>query len=203
MADVAATVCELPIRFAGRNGIAWMVGRVVGVAKDAEHRFSKRRPTELRILPGLGVEGDAHQGVTVKHRSRVAADPTQPNLRQVHLIHAELFDELERKGFAIGPADLGENITTEGVDLLALPRGALLRIGGEAVLEVTGLRNPCVQIERFRPGLLAAVLLKGANGGLICKTGVMSIVQAGGVVRPGDRIVVEQPPPPHVPLDRV
>jgi MOSC domain-containing protein YiiM len=180
-----------------------MGGRVVAVSRDAEHRFSKRRASELRILQGLGVEGDAHQGVTVKHRSRVAADPTQPNLRQVHLIHAELFGELERKGFAVGPADLGENITTEGVDLLALPRGALLRIGGEVVLEVTGLRNPCSQIERFRPGLLAAVLHKGTDGELVRKTGVMSVVRAGGVVRPGDSIAVELPPPPHSPLDRV
>ena len=200
MADVAAPLCEVLIRVAGRKGVAQMAGRVLAVAKDAAHRFSKRRASELRILPGLGVEGDAHQGVTVKHRSRVAADPTQPNLRQVHLIHAELFDELGRKGFDVGPADLGENITTQGVDLLALPRGALLRIGGEAVLEITGLRNPCVQIERFRPGLLAAVLSRGADGELIRKAGVMAIVQAGGVVRPGDRIMAEPPPPPHLPL---
>jgi MOSC domain-containing protein YiiM len=178
-------------------------GRVLAVARDAEHRFSKQRASELRVLVGLGVEGDAHQGATVKHRSRVAADPTQPNLRQVHLIHAELFGELGRQGFAVGPADLGENITTEGVDLLALPRGALLRIGGEAVLEVTGLRNPCIQIERFRPGVLAAVLHKTADGKLIRKTGVMSIVRAGGVVRPGDSITAELPPAPHSPLDPV
>ncbi len=152
---------RVPVRITGPERTARMEGRVLAVAKDADHRFSKRRASELRVLPGLGVEGDAHQGVTVKHRSRVAADPTQPNLRQVHLIHAELFGELERKGFAVGPADLGENITTEGVDLLALPRGAFLRIGGDVVLEVTGLRNPCAQIERFRPGLLAAVLDKG------------------------------------------
>jgi MOSC domain-containing protein YiiM len=180
-----------------------MGGRVVAVSRDAGHRFSKRRASELRILQGLGVEGDAHQGVTVKHRSRVRADPTQPNLRQVHLIHAELFGELERQGFAVGPADLGENITTEGVDLLALPRGALLRIGGEVVLEVTGLRNPCAQIDRFQPGLLAAVLHKGSDGKLVRKTGVMSVVRAGGVVRPGDSIAVELPPLPHSPLDRV
>jgi MOSC domain-containing protein YiiM len=178
-------------------------GRVLALAKDAEHRFSKRRSSELSLLQGLGVEGDAHQGGTVKHRSRVRADPTQPNLRQVHLIHAELFGELERQGFAVGPADLGENITTEGVDLLALPRGSLLRIGRQAVLEVTGLRNPCSQIERFQPGLLAAVLHKGANGELVRKTGVMSVVRASGVVRPGDSIAVELPPPPHSPLDRV
>lgn len=173
------------------------------VARDAEHRFSKQRAAELRVLAGLGIEGDAHRGATVKHRSRVRADPTQPNLRQVHLIHAELFGELERQGFAVGPADLGENITTDGVDLLALPRGALLRIGEQAVLEVTGLRNPCAQIERFRPGLLAAVLHKGTDGKLVRKTGVMSVVRAGGVVRPGDAIAVELPSPPHSPLDCV
>ncbi len=180
-----------------------VVGRVVAVAKDAEHRFSKDRFAQIRVLTGLGVEGDAHQGVTVKHRSRVAADPTQPNLRQVHLIHAELFEELRSKGFDVGPSDLGENVTTLGIDLLGLPRGALLRVGAATVLQVTGLRNPCAQIERFRPGLLAAVLDRGSKGELIRKAGIMTIVRAGGIVRVGDRVDVEMPPPPHLPLDRV
>ena len=179
------------------------IGHVIAVARDDEHRFSKQIVAEIKIVAGLGVEGDAHQGRQVKHRSRVKADPSQPNLRQVHLIHAELFDELESKGFRVRPADLGENITTRGIDLLSLPKGALLRIGGAAVLEATGLRNPCVQIEQFQPGLLAAVLDRAPGGQLIRKTGIMTVVRTGGTVRQGDSIEVELPSPPYRPLDRV
>ena len=132
--------------------------------------------------------------------ARVAVDPGQPNLRQVHLIHAELLDALKAKGFDVDAADLGENITTLALNLLALPRGACLRIGGAVILEVTGLRNPCVQIERFRPGLLAAVLERGPDNELIRKAGIMTIVRAGGIVRPGDQICVDFPSPPHLPL---
>lgn len=178
-------------------------GRVRFVARDDEHHFSKQLTSEIRLLTGLGVQGDAHQGITVKHRSRVAVDPTQPNLRQVHLLPVELFDELKDKGFDVGPADLGENITTEGIDLLALPRGTVLQIGAGSQLEVTGLRNPCVQIERFQTGLLKAVLDRQANGVLIRKAGIMTIVKAGGVVRAGDAIQVQLPPLPHFPLERV
>ena len=178
-------------------------GCVVAVAKDASHRFSKPLVASITIIAGLGVEGDAHLGVTVQHRSRVAANPAQPNLRQVHLIHSELFDELADKGFKVAPGDLGENISTRGIDLLDLPRGSLLRIGETAVLEVTGLRNPCHQIELFHGGLLAAVLDRGSNGELIRKSGIMTIVRAGGVVQPGDPITVELPPLPHLPLERV
>jgi MOSC domain-containing protein YiiM len=178
-------------------------GRVIAVAKSASHRFSKQVVAELCIIAGQGVEGDAHQGTTVKHRSRVAADPSQPNLRQVHLLHAELFDELRAKGFDIGPGQLGENVVTRGVDLLALPRGALLHLGGEVVLEVTGLRNPCAQIESFMPGLLSAVLCRGENAEIVRKSGIMAIVVAGGIVRSGDAIVTELPPLPHFPLERV
>lgn len=173
------------------------------MAKNGEHRFSKEIAAEVRVIAGMGIEGDAHQGITVKHRSRVAADPTQPNLRQVHLIHSELLEELHRKGFMVQPADLGENITSEGVDLLALPRGSLLRIGENAVLEVTGLRNPCAQIERFQPGLLAAVLDRGPRGEVIRKAGIMALARVGGLIRPGDAIDVELPPLPHLPLERV
>ncbi len=172
-----------------------MSGFVVAVARDGEHRFSKQLVPEIRIVTGLGVEGDAHQGITVKHRSRVRADPTQPNLRQVHLIHAELFDELAEKGFDVAPADLGENITTRGVDLLGLPQGALIRIGDEVVLETTGLRNPCAQIENFQTGLLGAVLDR--------KSGIMTIVLAGGTVKANDAIAIELPPLPHRKLERV
>jgi MOSC domain-containing protein YiiM len=151
-------------------------------------------------LKNLGVAGDAHMGETVKHRSRVRKDPTQPNLRQVHLIHAELFDELRSKGFRVQPGDLGENVTTSGLDLLALPTGTRLHLGLTAVVEVTGLRNPCIQIDGFQKGLMAATLDKDADGKLIRKAGIMSIVLNDGDVRPGDVIDVELPAPPHQPL---
>jgi MOSC domain-containing protein YiiM len=168
---------------------------VVAVSSNSAHTFSKPNQAGIRVLPGLGVEGDAHLGTTVQHLSRMAVDPTQPNLRQVHLLHSELFDELRDAGFAVAPGDIGENITTRGIDLLNLPVGAVLRIGGSAVIEVTGLRTPCAQIDDFQPGLLAAV--RGP------KTGIMSIVLAAGEIRPGDPIHVELPPPPHRRLERV
>jgi MOSC domain-containing protein YiiM len=179
------------------------VSIVVGVSASPAHRFSKESRPFIRLLAGLGVEGDAHAGATVKHRSRVARDPGQPNLRQVHLIHAELFEELGRAGFAVRPGDLGENVTTGGLDLLSLPAGARLRLGLEAMVEVTGLRNPCLQLDRFRQGLMAATLDRDADGRLVRKAGVMAIVIAGGEVRPGDAIRLDLPPPPHRALDRI
>jgi MOSC domain-containing protein YiiM len=176
---------------------------VIAVCSDHEHRFSKTVVDEVRLLPGIGVAGDAHAGVTVQHRSRVAADPTQPNLRQIHLIQAELFDELREQGFEVGPGQLGENVTTRGVDLLALPRGAQLRLGPDAVVEVTGLRNPCAQIDEFMPGLLKAVLHRSPDGSLVRKAGIMGVVIAGGGAAPGDVVAVELPDGPHEPLDRV
>lgn len=178
-------------------------GEVVAIARSREHRFSKPVAAQITLLAGLGVEGDAHCGVTVKHRSRVAADPTQPNLRQVHLIHAELIDELRAAGFDVGPGVMGENVTTRGLDLLALPRGARLRLGPDAVVEVTGLRNPCAQLDNYQQGLTRAVLDRGADGELIRKAGVMAIVLAGGTLVPGDRIEVELPAEPHQRLERV
>lgn len=166
---------------------------VIAVARDAAHNFSKPTCDVIRLLAGLGVEGDAHLGATVKHRSRVARDPRVPNLRQVHLMQAELHDEVNALGFSVGPSDMGENITTRGIDLLALPAGARLHIGAEAVVEVTGLRNPCVQIDNFQKGLMRAVLGRDAEGNLIRKAGVMSIVIAGGEVRAGDAIRIELP----------
>lgn len=166
---------------------------VIGVAAARGHGFSKRVQLGVRLVAGLGVAGDAHAGETVKHRSRVARDPIQPNLRQVHLIHAELFDELADRGYAIGPADLGENVTTRGIDLLGLSAGTRLRIGAEAVVEVTGLRNPCVQIDRFRPGLMRAVLGRDPEGRLLRKAGIMAIVLASGDVMAGDPIIPEAP----------
>lgn len=176
---------------------------VTAVSSNPAHTFSKQNQPSITLLAGLGVEGDAHAGVTVQHRSRVAADPTQPNLRQVHLIHAELHDELRAAGFTIASGQLGENITTQGIDLLGLPTGARLYIGAAVVVEVTGLRNPCAQIDDFQQGMRAAVLGRDEHGHLVRKAGVMGIVLAGGVVQPGDAIRVELPPEPHIPLERV
>ncbi|UOR09766.1 MOSC domain-containing protein [Qipengyuania flava] len=177
--------------------------RVLSVAASSEHGFSKQVRATIEVVAGLGVAGDAHAGTTVKHCSRVRVDPTQPNLRQVHLIQGELLAELAGRGFAVGPGDLGENILTTGIDLLALPRASVLAIGPSARLEVTGLRNPCAQIEAFQPGLYAAVLDKGPDGSLIRKAGIMTIVLAGGPIMPDDEISVDLPPPPHHPLERV
>lgn len=177
-----------------------MSGRVVAVSRSATHTLSKPTEAEIRLLEGLGVEGDAHAGVTVKHRSRVARDPSQPNLRQVHLIHAELFDELRPDGFAIVPGEMGENVTTSGVDLLGLPTGTRLRLGSEAVVEVTGLRNPCAQLDEIQPGLMKATLDRDAEGNLVRKAGVMAVVIRGGAIRPDDTIEVMLPDRPHTPL---
>jgi len=167
---------------------------VTAVSRSGRHTFSKPTQLMIRLIAGQGVEGDAHLGETVKHRSRVARDPTQPNLRQVHLIHAELFEELRAAGFRIAPGNLGENVTTQGLDLLGLPTGTQLRLGDTAVVEVTGLRNPCVQIDRFQQGLMAAVLDRDREGNLVRKAGVMAVVLAGGEVKPGDAIAVSLPP---------
>ncbi len=177
-------------------------GAVVSVQRDGAHRFSKQPCAAITIVAGIGVEGDAHAGAVVKHRSRVVINPAQPNLRQVHLIHVELFAELASRGFALAPGDLGENITTSGVDLLGLGRGTRLQIGPAAVLEVTGLRNPCGQIEAFMPGLLAELAIKRPNG-IIRKAGIMTIAVASGTVSAGDPIEVILPAGPHVPLERV
>jgi MOSC domain-containing protein YiiM len=173
---------------------------VVAVHRSERHTLTKPSRLFIRLLAGLGVEGDAHQGATVKHRSRVARDPAQPNLRQIHLIAEELHHELRATGFDVGPGDMGENITTRGVDLLALPTGTRLSIGEDAVVEVTGLRNPCKQLDRLGPGLMAAVLDRDPDGGLVRRAGVMGVVVEGGEVRPGDPIVVELPPGPARPL---
>ncbi len=157
----------------------------------------------IRLLPGLGIEGDAHLGETVKHRSRVARDPNQPNLRQVHLIHSELHDELRAAGFDLVPGQMGENITTRGVELLDLPAGARLHLGAGAVVEITGLRNPCGQLDRIQRGLMAATLASDDHGALVRKAGVMAIVLHGGEVRPGDLIHVDLPARPHRPLQPV
>lgn len=180
-----------------------MDGVVIAVSRSATHTFTKPNQGSIQLLTGLGVEGDAHMGETVKHRSRVAVDPTQPNLRQVHLIHAELHDELRAAGFVVSAGQMGENITTRGVDLLSLPTGTRLYLGDTAVVELTGLRNPCAQLDRFQSGLMAAVLGRDEQGKLIRKAGVMGIVLVGGEVCPGNPIRIELPPEPYQPLDRV
>lgn len=178
-------------------------GLVAAVSRSATHTMSKGVVSVIRLLAGLGVEGDAHAGVMVKHRSRVRQDPTRPNLRQVHLIHAELHDELSPRGFVLAPGQMGENITTRGIDVLALPKGARLHIGEEAIVEVTGLRNPCTQLDGIHPGLMNAVLDRDAEGRLVRKAGIMGIVLREGDVRAGDALRVELPPPPFEALDRV
>ena len=177
--------------------------KVEAVARDGRHRFSKPTAESISLVEGLGVEGDAHFGRTAQHRSRVRRDPSQPNLRQVHLIHAELFAELAVEGFDVRPGQLGENVTTSGVDLLALPTGTRLRLGAQAVVELTGLRNPCTQLDGFADGLMRATLDRGPDGELIRKAGVMAIVLVGGQVRPGDAIGIERPTGPPRPLQPV
>jgi MOSC domain-containing protein YiiM len=173
---------------------------VTAVSSSGRHSFSKEPQASIRLLTGLGVQGDAHQGETVQHLSRIRRDPTQPNLRQVHLIHTELHDELAGRGFSVAAGQMGENITTRGIDLLALPTGTRLRLGDTAVVELTGLRNPCVQLDRFSPGLMAAVLDRAEDGSLIRKAGVMSVVLTDGDVRPGDPVTITLPDQPHRPL---
>ncbi len=179
------------------------IPRIAAVSRSAAHEFSKSPCTTINLVAGLGVEGDAHAGETVRHRSRVAKDPSQPNLRQVHLIATELLDELRERGFDVHPGDLGENLTTRGLDLLGLPTGTRLTLGRSATLEVTGLRNPCGQLDGFRKGLTAAVLDRDADGNLIRRAGVMAVVLEGGTVQPGDAIRVERPALPHRALEVV
>ena len=168
--------------------------RVIAVAADADHRFGKISRAAIELVAGLGVAGDAHLGRTVQHLSRKKKDPDFPNLRQVHLIHGELLDELADKGFAVAPGELGENVTVRGIDLLGLPEGAVLALGDAARVRVTGLRNPCVQIDRFQKGLMAATLDRAPDGSLVRKCGVMAVVETGGVVRAGDAVRVATVP---------
>lgn len=176
---------------------------MAAVSASPGHQLSKSNRDAIRLLAGIGVEGDAHAGETVQHRSRVRRDPSQPNLRQVHLIHAELHDELRAAGFEVLPGQMGENVTTRGLDLLALPTGTKLHLGDTAVLEVTGLRNPCAQLDGLHEGLMAATLARDPDGNLVRKAGIMTTVLTGGAVHPGDPIRAEHPPEPHHPLEPV
>ncbi|MFF7678476.1 MOSC domain-containing protein [Actinacidiphila glaucinigra] len=181
-----------------------MAGRVTAVSRNATYSFSKPHRESVTLLAGLGVEGDVHAGGTIRHQFRMTYEPDLPNLRQVHLMHEELFDELARKGFDVSAGQLGENVTTRGVDLLGLPTGALLHLGEEAVVEVTGLRNPCQKINDFRKGLLGEMFaMDPESGEFTFKSGVMGVVRQGGVVRPQDPVEIELPPAPHRPLERV
>jgi MOSC domain-containing protein YiiM len=177
-----------------------MSGIVAAVSRSGGHTLVKPNQDRIRLIAGLGVEADAHAGATVKHRSRLARFASHPNLRQVHLIHAELHDELKANGFAVAPGQMGENVTTRGIDLLGLPTGARLSLGDTAVIEVTGLRNPCAQLDRIQPGLMGATLERDRDGNLVRKAGIMAVVLTGGDLRPGDPIRVELPPEPHQPL---
>ena len=179
------------------------MGVVVAVCRSASHDFSKPVEETIELVEGLGVKGDSHFGATVQHVVRVREDPTKPNLRQVHLMHSELFEELKVAGFSVAPGEIGENITTSGIDLLGLPDGTLLHIGKDAVVRVTGLRNPCKQLDRFQAGLMSALLGRDAQGNVTRKSGIMSVVLRGGEVRAGDAIRVELPPEPHRPLGRL
>lgn len=186
-----------------RSRYAHMVATVFGLHRSAGHTFSKSPLPEVELVAGIGVRGDAHAGAQVRHRSRVAADPTQPNLRQVHLVHAELFDLVGAKGFSVSPGDMGENITTSGVDLLGLPVGTTLAIGSDAVVTLTGLRNPCGQLNGLQDGLMKALLDRDADGELIRLAGVMAVVVRSGTVAVGDEIRLGLPPEPHHRLERV
>lgn len=180
-----------------------MGGSVSAVSSNGVYSFTKPNRESITLLAGLGVQGDVHSGTTVKHRSRMRRDPSQPNLRQVHLIHEELFDEVRTAGYEVAAGQLGENVTTRGIDLLGLPTGTLLRLGDEAVVEVTGLRNPCPQIDGFDQGLLKQMVGRNEDGTTWRRAGIMSVVLTGGVVRPGDPVEVELPDGPHRPLEVV
>ncbi|MGW0422821.1 MOSC domain-containing protein [Streptomyces sp. NPDC003015] len=180
-----------------------MGGTITAVSSNGTYSFTKPNRESITLLAGFGVEGDVHGGTTVKHRFRMRKDPSQPNLRQVHLMHEELFEELREAGFEVGAGQLGENVTTRGVDLLGLPVGTLLHLGDEAVVEVTGLRNPCAQIDGFQKGLLKQVVGRSDDGRALFRSGIMSVVVSGGVVRAGDAVGVELPEGPHRALDIV
>jgi MOSC domain-containing protein YiiM len=178
-------------------------GEILAVCINSRHEMRKLNQVAIRLIAGEGVEGDAHAGATVQHRSRIARTPQAPNLRQVHLIHAELHDKLRRLGFAVGPGVMGENITTTGIDLLELAAGTRLHLGRSAVVELTGLRNPCVQLDAIQRGLMKATLARDSRGRLLRKAGVMSVVLVGGEVHPRDPICIEQPAGPRRPLEPV
>lgn len=179
-----------------------MTAIVTAVNISSNHSFSKSPQSSIKLIAGIGVEGDTHAGNTVQHRSRVAKDPSQPNLRQIHLIHSELHDELKEAGFDISPGDMGENITTRGINLLELSTNTRLYIG-KAIILITGLRNPCAQLDRFQLGLMSAVLDRNEEGNIVRKAGIMGVVLEGGIITTGDTIKIELPPKPYRSLEQV
>lgn len=183
------------------GGIA--LGTVLTVSKRVNHELSKIPVDSILLIKGEGVEGDVHRGVTVQHQLGVKEDPTQPNLRQVHLIQHELIQELQEKGFDVKHATMGENITTSGIELLPLPTGTILNIGSEVKIELTGLRVPCAQLNKYQKGLAVAVLDQDENGNTVSRIGIMGIILKGGLVKADDKIEVFLPPEPHKPLERV
>lgn len=169
---------------------------VIAVASDSKHNIIKPIRESVRLIAGWGVEGDAHAGKTVQHRYDKRRNPDAPNLRQVHLMHSELFDQVSGLGLSVKPGQMGENITTRHIDILNLPRGTQLRIG-EAVIEITGLRNPCKYLNQIAPGLLKACLGKHEDGTNFPHSGVMGVILADGEVKAGDEIHIITPPKPH------
>jgi len=181
-----------------------MKNRIVhSLSISEQHTFSKNVLDEVEVIAGIGIKGDAHAGKTVKHRSRVAKDPTQPNLRQIHLIHLELLSELAAKGYHVKPGDLGENITTQGISLLDLPKDTILTIGKSVEVQITGLRNPCHQIDKFQKGLLKEVVGKNDAGEIVRMAGIMGIVLKGGIIKVNDAIHITYPNLPFERLERV
>ena len=178
---------------------------IVAVCRRHSHSFSKDTQPSIKLVMGAhaGVEGDGHAGETEQHLHRLPKNADSPNLRQVHLIHQELHEELRGKGFDVSPGDMGENVTTAGLNLLGLPTGAILTLGSTAQIRVTGLRNPCPQLNRFKRGLMSKVVEKAADGSLVRKCGIMAVVSTEGVVQPGDAITVALPEQPWTPLGLV
>jgi len=183
------------------SGLA-LDGRVVGLARDGRNGFSKSAMDTICLIQGQGVEGDAHSGPFVRHRYLARRQPRLPNLRQVHLIPSELFEALRNAGYDLHPGDLGDNIATAGLDLETLPMGALLDLGSEACIELTGLRTPCVLIDRFRTGLKRQMVCSEPVAPRF-RCGVMSIVRTGGRLAVGDPIRVRLPPKPWTDLPAV
>ena len=175
-------------------------GTVLSVSRDDKHRFSKPTVSSIRLVAGFGVEGDSHAGATVQHLYEKKRNPSAPNLCQVHFMAAELFDDLVPTGYTVAPGELGENVTTEGINLMSLPLGTQLHLGAQAVVSVTGMRSPCSLINGYQKGLMKQLIKTDAAGTVHRRGGIMGVVVRGGVVNPGDCIRVELPAGEQLPL---
>ena len=176
------------------------IGIVVAVSLNPKHTFSKLPQLSIHLLAGLGVEGDAHCGSTVRHRYLVRRNPAAPNRTQVHLLEAEFLEALatDAPNFpAFHPGDFGENILTRSIRLISLPLGTRLHLGPTAIVELTGLRSPCKQMNTLRPGLMKASFVPGTRRH---RAGVMAVVLEAGTLSAADTIHVELPPEPHIAL---